>query len=187
MFVVTLVLVGIVSSQLGVEVSGDCSSVSRTSVEPVYGYVKVNETSWGLCEGFYEGNESAYEYGCEKGVVEVEKYVKVGEDEVTYTKEICRDYSVSAGDTLYRLDFEDWGACKQEKVNSCVEITCVSKLDGAHNGRFTDCNFGKSCQKFVICENGVKTYYKNSQEGWLENDPTFKIDKLEVQKCGSFV
>src|SRR3989338_6870869 len=49
---------------------------------------------------------------------------------------------------------------------------------------FSDCKGGKSCQKFVICDNSIKTFYKNSREDFVESDPTFFLDKLAIQEVG---
>lgn len=82
------------------------------------------------------------------------------------------------------IDFSSWGACTHTIENSCLIVTCVSNDDGAFKGKFTDCKGGKSCQKFEICDDEVKTYYKNSREDFVEEDPTFYLSKLALKEVG---
>ena len=63
-------------------------------------------------------------------------------------------------------------------------MTCVSFYDGAHKGKFTNCNGGKSCQKFQFCDDKVKVFYKNSRDDFVEEDPTFYISKLAMNGVG---
>lgn len=84
-----------------------------------------------------------------------------------------------------QLDFSDWGPCVYEEENNCLVVTCVSLYDGAHKGQFTDCKGGKSCQRFEICDDSIKTFYKNSREDFVEYDSSFHLPKLalgEVEK-----
>ena len=61
-------------------------------------------------------------------------------------------------------------------------VRWVSLYDGAHKGQFTDCNGGKSCQKFEICDGSIKTFYKNSREGFVADDPSFYLNKLALKE-----
>jgi len=83
-----------------------------------------------------------------------------------------------------QIDFSDWGPCvySQETINSnsCLVVTCVSLYDGAHQGKFIDCKGGKSCQRFELCDNSVKTLYKNSREDFVEQDDSFHLSKLAL-------
>ena len=83
-----------------------------------------------------------------------------------------------------QIDFSDWGPCIYSTENNCLIVTCVSNEDGAFKGQFTDCKGGKSCQKFVICDDSIKTFYKNSREDFVESDPTFFLNKLAIQEVG---
>mgnify|MGYP001589182513 CR=1 FL=1 len=87
-----------------------------------------------------------------------------------------------------QIDFSDWGPCiySQETINSnsCLVVTCVSLYDGAHRGQFTDCRGGKTCQRFEICGSNIKTFYKNSREDFVENDPSFYLPKLGIKEVG---
>ena len=88
--------------------------------------------------------------------------------------------SIDKGATTEKkeIDFSQWGACIQNTENNCLIVTCVSNEDGAFKGQFTDCKGGKSCQRFEICDNSIKTFYKNSRDNFVENDPSFYLGKL---------
>ena len=116
---------------------------------------------------------------------------KTGETTATSNKTECRPsnnfvISIDKGNTILKkqIDFSDWGPCIYSTENNCLIVTCVSNEDGAFKGQFTDCKGGKSCQKFVICDNSIKTFYKNSREDFVESDPTFFLDKLAIQEVG---
>lgn len=79
-----------------------------------------------------------------------------------------------------QIDYSEWGPCIHSQENNCLIVTCVSNDDGAFKGQFTDCKGGKSCQRFEICDNSIKTFYKNSREGFAEDDPSFYLNKLPL-------
>jgi len=81
-----------------------------------------------------------------------------------------------------QIDFSDWGPCAYNAENNCLIVTCVSNEDGAFQGKFTNCNGGKSCQKFEICDNSIKAFYKNSREGFVADDPTFYLSQLALKE-----
>ena len=83
-----------------------------------------------------------------------------------------------------QLDYSEWGPCIYQAQNNCLIITCVSRYDGAHKGKFTDCKGGKSCQRFEICDNSIKTLYKNSREDFIEYDATFYLPELALKEVG---
>lgn len=116
---------------------------------------------------------------------------KTGEVTTTKNKTECKPndefiISIDQGAAVLKkqIDFSDWGPCvySQETINSnsCLVVTCVSLYDGAHQGKFVDCNGGKSCQRFEICDNSIKTFYKNSREDFVADDPTFHLSKLAL-------
>ena len=83
-----------------------------------------------------------------------------------------------------QIDFSDWGPCiySQENIggNSCLIVTCQSIYDGANDGQFHGCKGGTSCQRFEICDDSIKTFYKNSRESFVEDDPSFHLSKLAI-------
>jgi hypothetical protein len=114
---------------------------------------------------------------------------KTGENIVVRDRTECKPndkfiISVDQGTAVLKkqIDFSEWGPCIYNKENNCLVVTCVSRYDGAHKGQFTDCKGGKSCQKFEICDNSIKTFYKNSREDFVENDPTFYLNKLGIKE-----
>ena len=116
---------------------------------------------------------------------------KTGETTATSNKTECRPnnnfvISIDKGNAILKkqIDFSDWGPCIYSTENNCLIVTCVSNEDGAFKGQFTDCKGGKSCQKFVICDDSIKTFYKNSREDFVESDPTFFLNKLAIQEVG---
>lgn len=115
---------------------------------------------------------------------------KTGEVTITNNKTECKvnEYiiSINKGTAVLKkqIDFSDWGPCVYNVENSCLIVTCVSLYDGAHKGQYTDCNGGKSCQRFEICDNSIKTLYKNSREDFIEEDPTFYLNRLSIREVG---
>src|SRR3989338_5681849 len=83
-----------------------------------------------------------------------------------------------------QIDSSEWGPCIYDTEKDCLVVTCVSLNDGAHNGQFTDCNGGKTCQRFMICDNEIKVFQKNSGEDFVEEDPSFYLDKLPIKEVG---
>lgn len=114
---------------------------------------------------------------------------KTGENIVTKNKTECRPnnefiMSIDKGTAVLKkqIDFSDWGPCIYNEENNCLVVTCVSLYDGAHRGKFIDCRGGKSCQRFEICDNSIKTLYKNSREDFVADDPSFHLNKLAVKE-----
>ena len=82
------------------------------------------------------------------------------------------------------IDFSQWGACIYNSENNCLIVTCQSIYDGANDGNFHGCEGGTSCQRFEICKDGIRTFYKNSRSDFVEYDPTFHLPKLEIKEVG---
>lgn len=83
-----------------------------------------------------------------------------------------------------QLDSSDFGPCGYEEAGGCLEMTCVSYDDGAHNGEFVGCRSGMSCQKFEICDGSVKQYVRNSRDDFAESDVSFLFDRLALKEVG---
>lgn len=80
-----------------------------------------------------------------------------------------------------QIDFSDWGPCVYEAQNGCLIVTCQSIYDGANDGKFHGCKGGTSCQRFEICDSSIKTFYKNSREDFVADDPSFHLGKLAIK------
>ncbi|HII65303.1 TPA: hypothetical protein HA295_00830 [Candidatus Woesearchaeota archaeon] len=124
--------------------------------------------------------QRTFSFHCKTGVATIQKNHTTCIPEKKFTITVQEGTKVSNN----VLDFSDFGPCIRNVENGCLAITCVSNEDGAFNGQFTDCNFGKSCQKTVICENSVRTYYKNAQDNFVEEDPTFFVEKMRLREVG---
>ena len=120
---------------------------------------------------------------------------KTGENIVTKNTTECKpndDFIISidqgAATLKKQIDYSDWGPCiyLQESIagNSCLVVTCQSIYDGANDGQFHGCKSGTSCQRFEICDNSIKTLYKNSREDFVEYDSSFYLNKLAVKEVG---
>jgi len=83
------------------------------------------------------------------------------------------------------IDFSSWGVCINTTENSCLAVTCGTLAGGsARNGIFNGCDGGKSCQKFLFCQDSIKTLYKASRSDFVEYDPTFHLSILAVNEVG---
>ncbi len=148
---------------------------------------------YGICANYYNItsclNSSGPNTGCSSQPAAVNFTCKTGEVTVKKNNTECTPnnnfiISIDKGTAVLKkkIDFSTWGPCIYNEENNCLVVTCVSKHDGAHKGQFTDCKGGKSCQRFEICDNSIKTFYKNSREDFAENDPSFYLNKLAVQE-----
>ena len=82
------------------------------------------------------------------------------------------------------IDFSNW-VCVKSTENYCLAITCGTLQGGsARNGIFNGCDGGKSCQKFLFCDNEIKVLYKASRDDFVEQDPTFQLSKLTYKEVG---
>ena len=122
--------------------------------------------------------QSISNYSCQTGTVTSTK----NRTECVPNKEFIIEITEGEATLRKKIDYSDWGPCVQEIQGNCLVVTCVSYYDGAHNGEFTDCNGGKSCQRFEICDGEVTTTYKNSRDDFTSDDPTFYLGRLQVQE-----
>src|SRR3989338_10380911 len=140
-------------------------------------------------------NSSGSNTGCSLQQNQISYQCKTGTSIITKNSTECRpnnDFVITIDNGVSTLkkqiDYSNWGPCiySQENIqgNSCAVPICVSLYDGAHQGKFTDCSGGKSCQRFEICDNSIKTFYKNSREGFVEEDPSFYLNKLPITEVG---
>ena len=83
------------------------------------------------------------------------------------------------------IDFSGWGVCVNSTENGCIAITCGTLKGGsARNGIFNGCDGGKSCKKFLFCQDGVKTLYKSSRDDFVREDPTYNLPELQLKEVG---
>jgi hypothetical protein len=114
---------------------------------------------------------------------------KTGENIFNRNRTECRPndefiISIEQGTAVLKkqIDFSEWGPCIYNEENNCLIVTCQSRYDGANDGQFHGCKSGTSCQRFEICDNSIKTFYKNSREDFVENDPSFYLNKLALKE-----
>lgn len=170
-----------ISSKINLEEREICKTTSYDEVEQVYGDCKEYITSKTCL------NTSGPDTDCSETQKEYTYKCVTAEKKVKKEKTECRPdekfiISIDKGDVILKkqIDFSDFGPCIYETKNDCLIVTCVSKYDGAHDGKFTNCDGGRSCQKFEICDNSVKRFYKNSREDFVEEDPSFYLPKLDL-------
>ena len=178
-----------VTPVISLEEKDTCTTAFYDEVQDVYGNC-IYYNNYTICLNTSGPNtdcslqQNTWNYQC-----------KTGENIVTKNTTECRPnknfvISIDQGTATLKkqIDYSDWGPCVygQETIsgNSCLVVTCVSNDDGAFKGQFTDCKGGKSCQRFEICDDSIKTFYKNSREGFAEDDPSFYLNKLAVQEVG---
>jgi len=77
-----------------------------------------------------------------------------------------------------KIEFKEWGECSYEKQDEKIIVICDSKTDGDNDGI---CKSGESCVKFVISQNDVKRYVKNSKDEFTEDDKSFYLKKLDYE------
>lgn len=136
-------------------------------------------------------NTSGPNTACSLQQTQINIGCKIGETIITRNTTKCKPdnnfiISINQGTAVLKkqLDYSEWGPCIYEAKNNCLVVTCVSLYDGAHKGKFTDCRGGKSCQRFEICDNSIRTFYKNSREDFVEYDATFYLPRLVLNEVG---
>lgn len=171
---------------ISIEEKQDCTTTYYNQTENVYGYVTRTRDTYGTC---FNAQNSSY-YWCVNGTESYQSHEIIDNPVVLINITDCRTssfvVSIIKGDVTEKkeIDFSNWGACIYGMEDNCMIVTCVSHDDGTFKGQFTDCKGGKSCQKFQICDNQIKVFYKNSREDFVEEDPTFYISKLAYREVG---
>ncbi|MBI2101434.1 hypothetical protein HYT53_02385 [Candidatus Woesearchaeota archaeon] len=170
---------------ISIEQQETCTTSFYDEIQPLYGDCTYYN-NYTLCLNTSGSNtacspqQSTWNFQCKTG-------------EITFARNLteCKPHdkfivSINKGAVVEKkeIDFSQWGACIQNTENNCLIVTCVSNEDGAFKGQFTDCKGGKSCQKFEICDNKVRVFYKNSREDFVEEDPTFYLSKLALMEVG---
>ncbi len=183
-----------VASQIGqtpkavsLEERQDCTMTYYNETSNVYGNVSRARNTKTTC--FDSVNQSYYT--CINGTETYRSYELIGTNTTLKQKTDCKSlnsYVISVdthgGIRKKEIDFSDWGVCIHSVEDNCLAITCGTMKGGsARNGIFNGCDGGKSCQKFLFCEDETKVLYKGSKSGFAEEDPTFHIDKLPYKEA----
>lgn len=176
-----------VNSKLSVEEKSDCIRSYYNKTEAIYGYAPRTRDTYGTC--YNPSNQS--NYVCVNGTETYQNYEAIGTRIVLTNTSSCTPHSFvvsiskNGGIEKKEIDFSSWGVCLQETENNCVAIICGTLEGGsAWNGVFNGCDGGKSCEKFLFCEDGVKVLYKAARKDFVEHDPTFKLSKLAYKEVG---
>lgn len=172
-FVVTILLVGLVRSQVslpeGVKPIQTCKTENWVEEKQVIGTcTRPGQTT--VCDD-EPLNTSCREitidvpYACYKEPIRQEK-----------SKEVCETtaYTVNNAVKLYI----DGYACTPLQSGDEVVVECDSKHDGNGDGI---CKPGESCMKFVINGNQIQTYEKNSRYDYLQTDDSFHLERVTME------
>lgn len=173
-----------VTSTISVEEAKTCNTVFYDDVQPIYGTC-VDYINYTLCL-----NTSGLNTDCSLKQTQKNFNCKTGELVIKRNLTECKPLnkfivSIDKGSFVEKkeIDFSSWGVCVQSVENDCIAITCGSQHGGsAVNGVFNGCDGGKSCQKFLFCQDGSKVLYKASREDFVEEDPTFHLSKLAYKE-----
>lgn len=156
----------------------DCETIEWETEELVYGTCKQEYTTT-ICDdppinkSCHEETEY-YEYQCQTGT-----------NKIPHSERVCTpkafEITKELGATVTekgRINFKEWGKCSYEAGEDNIIIICDSKHDGNNDGI---CQSGESCVKFVITQDKVQRFLKNSQEGFTAEDESFFLEKLDYE------
>lgn len=194
-----------VTSTISIEEGKSCNTIFYNENQDVYGYVTRERSAYGNCLYYHNythcinttgpntgcsNEQQIRNLSCISGRESYQSYEVIGTQIATRNTTKCNTksfiVSIAKGTSTERkeIDFSNWGVCVNNNENNCLVITCVSNEDGAFRGQFTDCKGGKSCQRFEICDNSIKIFYKNSRNNFVEYDPTFHLSPLAIKDVG---
>ncbi|MBI3035445.1 hypothetical protein HYY71_03910 [Candidatus Woesearchaeota archaeon] len=163
-----------------------CNVIAHNEVQDIYGNCVYynNYTSCLNISGpntFCSLNQNQRNFSCKTG-----EFIFIrNTTECTYPKKFTVDINNGIATKKYDIDFSGFGVCVNSTENDCLAITCGSLHGGsARNGIFNGCDGGKSCQKFLFCEEGVRVLYKASRDDFVAEDPTYKLSKLAYKEVG---
>jgi len=175
------------TDKISVDEIQDCTITYYNATRGVYGYVtRVRDINDTCFDSINQVN-----YTCAKGSEQYQSYEFLGTEVVLKNDTDCRTksfvISIDKGVVIDKkeVDFSSWGICINSTENNCVAITCGTLRGGsARNGIFNGCDGGKSCQKFLFCPDSIKVHFKASRSDFVEEDPTFRLNKLEYKEVG---
>src|SRR3989338_2913454 len=147
-----------ITAKMDLEESKTCTTEFYDEIEPIYDSCIFyrNSTSCLNTSGANtdcSAQQTTSQFQCQVGSQTLNK----NKTTCIPNKEFIIDIDDGAAILKKKIDYSDLGPCIREIQGNCLVVTCVSLYDGAHNGEFTDCTGGKSCQKFTICEDGITT------------------------------
>ncbi len=171
---------------ISVEELKDCNTITYDETQPIISDC-IDYYNYTLCL-----NTSGANTDCSKQQKQREFRCQTGEIVIQRNNTECKPLnklvvSVNKGFNVDKkeIDFSSWGVCVQETEDNCLAITCGTLEGGsARNGIFNGCDGGKSCQKFLFCQDGVKVLYKGSGDRFVAEDPTFHLSRLDVKEVG---
>ena len=172
-----------ITQTISLEEKDTCTTTFYDEVQDVYGNC-INYYNYTSCL-----NTSGPNTGCSLLQGEINYQCKTGQTTIAKNSTKCEPndefiISINQGAATLKkqIDFSDWGPCVYESQNSCLIVTCQSIYDGANDGKFHGCKGGTSCQKFEICGNSIRTFYKNSRDDFVADDPSFHLGKLAIKE-----
>ena len=175
-----------VTSTTSVEEAKTCNTIFYDEVQPIYGTC-INYYNYTSCL-----NTSGKNTDCSLQQKQLNFTCKISEVTINKNSTTCVPLnkfivSIDKGSVTEKkeVDFSSWGVCVNSTENGCLAITCGTLKGGsARNGIFNGCDGGKACQKFLFCEDGTKVLYKASRNDFVEEDPTFHLNKLAYSEVG---
>ena len=192
-------------ASISIEEKQDCTITYYNQTENVYDYVTRERDAYGNCKYFSNftlclntsgpntdcsAQQRIYNFSCITGKESYQSYEVTDNLIVLKNRTDCHTnsylVSVDKGSAIVKkeIDFSSWGACIYNAENNCLIVTCQSIYDGANDGQFHGCKSGTSCQKFIICDDKVQVFYKNSRNDFVAEDPTFHLSKLALKEAG---
>lgn len=143
-----------------------CKITTVEREEPIIGTCLSNPRTETVCtdepinDSCSEVTES-YEFTCRKGMQIIEE-----------ERQDCTTTGYLINNAV-RLNTEEYG-CLIEESGGTLTVICDSVFDGNGDGI---CKSGESCIQFVLDGGSVSRSFKNSRKDFVEDDPTFFLQK----------
>ncbi|MBI5133625.1 MAG: hypothetical protein HZA83_02830 [Thaumarchaeota archaeon] len=175
-----------VTNTIGVEELQVCTTSSYDEIQPVFGNC-IHYHNYTSCL-----NTSGANTACSLQQTQRNFTCKTGQLTITRNTTKCKPLnkfvvSINKGAIAEKkeIDFSSWGVCVNATENGCLAITCGTLQGGsARNGVFNGCDGGKSCQKFLFCQDGINILQKASRNNFVEYDPTYHLPELVIREVG---
>jgi hypothetical protein len=165
-----------INNDISLEQVRDCETIYWNETEKISGNCSSTYTQTICDEPFNVScrhEEKSYTYACEKdaNVVEKSKEVCIDKGMDVYVEKLLKE-------NKYSLDYSDWGKCSYTPSDDSLVIICDSKNDGNADGM---CQPGESCISFIVTKNNIVRMFKNSRNDFVESDPTFYQEKIDME------